>query len=93
MDRPETNQVKGQVGMKIDGHEVDPDKVDRFFNGSDGSRVTDEQWDESRDRTAESLDDLRLLGFEYVGDSCPSGDEVAQPEGVIGYGDLVPSDD
>ncbi len=64
--------------VRIDGHTVDARNADQFFNGSDGSRVTDEQWDESRDRTAETLDDLRALGFEHVGTSCPEGHDVGR---------------
>lgn len=74
------------VLVNIDGHQVDARRVDEFYDGSDGSRVTDAQWDESRDRTAESVEDLRALGFEYVGTGCPPGHEIA--EGV-GHGDLV----
>lgn len=44
--------------VNIDGHEVDGAIVDQFFNGDDGSRVTDGQWDESkrRIRAAEEAD-------------------------------------
>lgn len=62
----------------IDGHTVDAEKVDRFYNGDDGTRVSDEQWDTSRDRTAASFDDLRALGFEHVGNECPDGHEIAE---------------
>jgi hypothetical protein len=43
--------------VELDGHLVDADKLDQFHNGSDGSRVTDEEWDESKARKefAESL--------------------------------------
>lgn len=75
--------------VNINGHTVDAEKVDRFYNGGDGTRVTDEQWDESRDRTADTLDDLRALGFAYVGDTCPDGHEIA--EGVDDGG-LVSTD-
>lgn len=34
----------------IDGHKVAPHLVDEFYNGDDGGRVTDEQWDESKRR-------------------------------------------
>lgn len=76
---------------KIDGHEVPDDRVDEFYNGSDGSRVSDEQWDISRDREASSLDDLRALGFDYVGDELPEGHEIAKA--VSDDGDLVTADD
>lgn len=42
--------------IDIDGHKVDPKKVDRFYNGSDGTRVTDEQWDEDKRRAIEFAD-------------------------------------
>lgn len=77
--------------VQLDGHTVQADRLDEFYNGSDGSRVTDAQWDESRDRTADSLDDLRALGFEHVGSTCPEGHEVA--EAVNEDGDLVTTDD
>lgn len=72
--------------VKIAGHTVDSRLVDEFYNGSDGTRVTDAQWDESRDRKAETLDDLRALGFEHVGTECPVGHEVAEGADC---GDLV----
>jgi hypothetical protein len=34
----------------IDGYPVDPHQVDLFYNADTGDRVTDEQWDISRDR-------------------------------------------
>ncbi len=77
--------------VELDGHTVLAERLDEFYNGGDGSRVTDEQWDETRDRTAESLDDLRALGFEYVGDICPVGHEISR--GVSEDGDVVTSDD
>lgn len=64
--------------INIDGHQVDATKVDLFFNGDDGTRVTDEQWDTSRDRKPETVDDLAALGFAYVGDQLPDGDEFAE---------------
>ena len=36
--------------VDIDGHKVDARIADRFYNDSDGSRVTDEQWDETKRR-------------------------------------------
>lgn len=38
----------------IDGHKVDPHRVDQFFNGDTGERVTDEEWDESQRRLREA---------------------------------------
>lgn len=38
----------------IDGHNVPAAIADQFYNASDGSRVTDEQWDESKRRIAEA---------------------------------------
>lgn len=79
------------VIVEVDGHNVDARRLDEFYNGSDGSRVTDSQWDESRDRSAKSLDDLRALGFEHVGTVCPVGHEIA--EEVDGDGGMVTTDD
>lgn len=47
----------------IDGHKVDPELVDRFYNGSDGRRTSDAEWDETRRRTLEfeGLDDAEAL--------------------------------
>lgn len=74
----------------IDGHTVDARDADKFYNGSDGSRVTDEQWDTSRDRVAHTLDDLRALGFKHVGSTCPEGHEIAE---AVNHGSMVaPSD-
>ena len=36
--------------VTIDGHEVPVHLVDHFYDGRTGERVTDEEWDESRDR-------------------------------------------
>lgn len=57
--------------IEIDGHRVDPDKVDLFFSGKDGSRITDAEWDESKRRleNAEMLDtdpDNPLVTWEVV---------------------------
>lgn len=43
-------------GVEIDGFLVDPDThdLDTFFSGKDGTRVSDEQWDESKRRVAEA---------------------------------------
>lgn len=43
----------GEEPVIIDGHKVDPHLVDRFYNGYDGRRVTDDEWDETKRRTAE----------------------------------------
>lgn len=43
----------GEELVIIDGHKVDPHLVDRFYNGSDGRRTTDTEWDESKRRTTE----------------------------------------
>lgn len=63
--------------VKIDGHMVDVEKADRFYHGSDGSRVSDEEWDISRDRKPESLDELRALGFTHVCNELPEGHDFA----------------
>lgn len=39
--------------IDIDGHQVEAGKADRFYN-YDGTRVSDEQWDESKRRQAEA---------------------------------------
>lgn len=39
--------------VEIDGYKVDADTADLFYNANDGSRVTDEQWDESKRRMLE----------------------------------------
>lgn len=67
-----------QDTVVLDGHKVAVQRLDEFYNGSDGSRVTDSQWDTSRDRTAGSVEDLQALGFEYVGAVCPEGHSLAK---------------
>ena len=62
--------------VQLDGHTVEARRLDEFYNGSDGSRVTDEQWDTSRDRSAGTEAGLRALGFEHVGASCPEGHDI-----------------
>ena len=44
--------------IDIDGHKVEADKADLFYNMDDGSRVSDSDWDESKRRIedAEMLD-------------------------------------
>lgn len=64
--------------VDIDGHLIEASRLDEFYNGSDGSRVTDAQWDESRSRSAESVADLRALGFEHVGLTLPDAHEIAE---------------
>lgn len=61
--------------VEIDGHSVDADKVDLFYHGCDGSRITDAEWDESRDRTCNSLEELKCFGFDFVG---TAGDEAPE---------------
>lgn len=39
--------------FNIAGHDVSGASVDQFYSGRDGSRVTDDQWDESKRRLAE----------------------------------------
>jgi hypothetical protein len=49
----------------IDGHEIDLDKysIDEFYNADDaGTRVTDEQWDETQARKAAA----EAAGDDYV---------------------------
>lgn len=36
--------------VEIDGHKVPAHLADLFYNADDGSRVTDEQWDEQMRR-------------------------------------------
>jgi hypothetical protein len=40
--------------VNIDGHKVDPHRVDEFYDGRTGRRVTDEEWDESARRVREA---------------------------------------
>jgi len=44
--------------VEIDGHKVDERLVDRFYNAHDGSRVSDEDWDESKRRELAAVDDV-----------------------------------
>lgn len=48
----------GEYTVGIDGHRVDADTADLFYNMDDGSRISDAQWDESKRRVqdAEMLD-------------------------------------
>lgn len=39
--------------VEIDGHQVEAHRVDDFFDGETGRRVTDEEWDESKRRRLE----------------------------------------
>ena len=66
--------------VDIDGHKVDADKVDLFFNQHDGSRVTDEEWDESKRRQAEA----EALGDDAVTWQSIDDYEAAQAEGGDG---------
>jgi hypothetical protein len=36
--------------VDLEGHRVRADQLDRFYHGRDGSRVTDEEWDEEKRR-------------------------------------------
>lgn len=36
--------------ISVNGHDVPAAEADRFFNGRDGSPLTDEQWDEDKRR-------------------------------------------
>ncbi len=39
--------------IELDGHMVDPDRIDQFYDGNTGRRITDEEWDESQRRLRE----------------------------------------
>lgn len=58
--------------IEIDGHRVDARKADRFYHGSDGRRVTDEEWDEDR-RRARGESDVHA----ELRDTPPEGDIIA----------------
>lgn len=51
----------------IDGHHVPAHQADLFYNADDGSRITDEQWDESKRRVAEA---------EADGDEVPTWEAI-----------------
>ena len=40
--------------IELEGHKVDPTKIDRFYHG-DGRRVSDEEWDEDKRRAIAGL--------------------------------------
>lgn len=44
--------MSSDAPVVIDGHKVDPHRVDEFYDGKTGRRVTDEEWDESARRKA-----------------------------------------
>lgn len=62
--------------LEIDGHRVDARKADRFYHGSDGRRVTDEEWDEDR-RRARGESDVVVP----ISDTPPEGDIIASYDG------------
>lgn len=39
--------------VEIDGHQVPAALAEWFYNANDGSRLTDEEWDVTRDRLRE----------------------------------------
>lgn len=51
----------------IDGHRVDPGKVDLFFN-HDGTRVSDEQWDETTRRIREAEANPAAITWQPIAD-------------------------
>lgn len=58
--------------IEIDGHRVDARKADRFYHGSDGRRVSDEDWDEDR-RRARGESDVVVP----ISTTPPEGDIIA----------------
>lgn len=69
--------------IELDGHKVDPEKLDRFYNG-DGTRVTDEQWDEDRRRAIAGLAGEDIVGLD-IRTEPPEGDVIAT------YGEETPN--
>lgn len=72
--------------VEIDGHKVIADRVDLFYSGKDGERITDAEWDESKRRieNAEMLDtdpDSPLVTWvpvrDYNGDGGNLGTDTA----------------
>lgn len=57
--------------VEIDGHKVDAHRVDQFYDGRTGRRVTDEEWDESqrRLREAEAADAAPGTVIDDAGDA------------------------
>lgn len=68
--------------IEIDGHRVDPDKADLFHNMDDGSRTTDEEWDESKRRMeeAEALEGDDAITWIPVADWNGDGGELGTNE-------------
>jgi hypothetical protein len=62
--------------VEIDGHRVDPRKLDRFYHG-DGRRVTDEEWDEDRRRAIAGLAGEDIVGLD-IRDTPPTPPEEEQ---------------
>lgn len=58
--------------IELDGHRVDRRILDRFYNAADGSRVTDDQWDEEK-RRREGFVPASLV----VSDTPPEGSVIA----------------
>ena len=49
--------------VDLEGHKVDPEKLDRFYHG-DGRRVSDEEWDEDRNRAIAGLADEVIVPLD-----------------------------
>lgn len=62
--------ILDEFAMNLEGYIVDSRKLDRFYNGSDGSRVSDEQWDEEKKRYQSAT--LEGLPVQIT---LPTGDE------------------
>ncbi|WP_350347267.1 hypothetical protein ABIQ69_11560 [Agromyces sp. G08B096] len=56
----------------IGGHSVPEDKVDLFFDGKSGRRVTDAEWDESKRRLREAE--------ALLGDAAVTWEPIGEPE-------------
>lgn len=65
--------------IKLDGHLIDPTKLDRFYNG-DGTRVTDEEWDEDKRRAIAGLAGEDIVGLNITTE-LPEGHEFGTFEG------------
>lgn len=59
--------------VNVNGFEIPAQISDNFFSGRDGSTISDEDWDISRDRAqaTHNRDDLEALHFTYIGEEFP----------------------
>ena len=62
--------------VELDGHKVDPKKLDRFYH-ADGRRVTDEEWDEDRRRAIAGLNGEVIVPIDVRDE--PPGEFTHEP--------------